>query len=119
MQKAERDLVLAIRYSNLSGSSCPICRKNGNYEQLEKNMHFCPYCGQHLKMVNADNGDWDLLIKDVQKIPDVIETNIVIVGFVPPHGDIMATLAIEGVYMDRFKAYKDSHAQIEGQMSMF
>lgn len=119
MQKAERDLVLAIRYSNLSGSSCPICKAKAIFSELKKDMHYCPFCGQHLKIVDADNGDWDLLIKDVQKIPDVVETNIVIVAINPPHGNNMATLAIEGVYMDRFKAYKDSHAQIEGQMSMF
>lgn len=110
----ERDLTLAIPFNDTLGCSCPVCNSVAIGLKLKANMRFCPYCGQKLKMVSVDDGSWAKLLADVKKIQDVTETNIVIAkwaGHEEKH--------IEGVYMDRFKAYNDDHAQIEGQLSLF
>lgn len=118
MQKAERDLILAIPFNDVLGCSCPMCNSVAIGLKLKFNMHYCPYCGQHLKMVSVNNGDWAKLEADVKKIHDVMETNIVVCGY-GVNDTSGAKKHIEGVFMDRWKAYKDDHAQIEGQMSMF
>lgn len=124
MQKAERDLILAIPFNNVLGCSCPLCRALAIGQQLKKDMHYCPYCGQHLKLVSVENGDWSLLLKDVNKIPDVTDTNIVVTELDLSEGlrdqqRQTAKRMISGVYLDRMRAYKNEHAQIEGQLSMF
>lgn len=119
MQKADRDLTLAIPFNDTLGCCCPVCNSIAIGLKLKANMHYCPYCGQHLKMINVNNGDWALLLKDVNKIPDVMETNIVITGADLSEGPLVHKRKIDGVYMDRLKAYKDGHAQIEGQLSLF
>lgn len=119
MQKADRDLTLAIPFNDVLGCCCPLCNSVAVGLKLKANMHYCPYCGQHLKMIDVKKGDWAALMKDVEKIPDVKETNIVVVGADLSEGPFVHKTAIEGVYMERFKAYKDNHAQIEGQLSLF
>lgn len=118
MNKADRDLTLAIPFNDVLGCGCPLCNAVAVGLKLKANMHYCPYCGQHLKMVSVNNGDWAALMKDVEKIPDVKETNIVITGTDLSEG-MIGKKSIEGVYMERLKDYKNSHAQIEGQLSMF
>ena len=124
MQKAERDLILAIPFNDVLGCSCPLCKAVSVGMRLKKDMHYCPYCGQRLKMVTVSNGDWSLLLKDVNKIPDVTDTNIVVTELDLSQGlsdqqRQTAKRMISGVYLDRMKAYKNEHAQIEGQLSMF
>ena len=109
MQKIERDLTLAIPFNDVLGCGCPLCNSQAIGLKLKKDMRYCPYCGQHLKMVSVDDGSWKQLLEDVRKIPDVEQTNIVVTKW-----DCIA-----GVYMERLKAYKDSKAQIEGQLSLF
>ena len=124
MQKAERDLTLAIPFNDKLGCSCPLCKAVSVGMSLKKDMHYCPYCGQHLKMVTVANGDWSLLMKDVNKIPDVTDTNIVVTELDLSQGlsdqqRLIAKRMIAGVYLERMRAYKNEHAQCEGQLSMF
>lgn len=119
MQKADRDLTLAIPFNDTLGCCCPICNSVAIGLKLKANMHYCPYCGQHLKMVNVNNGDWALLLKDVNKIPDVMETNIVTTSINTNVPINKMEKHIDGVYMDRLKAYKNDKAQLEGQLSLF
>ena len=120
MQKADRDLLLAIPFNDTLGCNCPICNSISIGLKLKANMHYCPYCGQHLKMVSVNDGSWKKLLEDVEKIPDVKETNIVTTSWncsTPLNKP--REKYIDGVYMDRFKAYKNDKAQIEGQLSLF
>lgn len=119
MKKVERDLLLAIPFNDSLGCCCPICDSIAIGIKLKKDMHYCPYCGQHLKMIGVQSGDWALLLKDVQKIPDVMKTNIVVTGVDLSEGPLVHKEAIRGVYMDRLKEYKNNTAQIEGQLSLF
>lgn len=119
IKSVERDLTLAIPFNDVLGCCCPKCNSVAVGLKLKANMHYCPYCGQHLKMVNVNNGDWAALIKDVNKIPNVMDTEIVIKGVDLSEGPLVHKWAIEGVYMERFKAYNNEHAQIEGQLSLF
>lgn len=120
MQKADRDLVLAIPFNDTLGCNCPICNSIAIGLKLKANMHYCPYCGQHLKMVSVNDGSWKKLVEDVEKIPDVKETNIVTTSWnCSMRLDQPKEKFIDGVYMDRLKAYKNDKAQIEGQLSLF
>lgn len=119
VQKADRDLTLAIPFNDTLGCCCPMCLSIGVGLKLKKDMHYCPYCGQHLKMVSVNDGSWKNLLADVEKIPDVMDTNLVTTAW-----DLSVPLDqkkkyINGVYMDRLKAYKNDKAQIEGQLSLF
>ncbi len=119
IKSVEKELTLAIPFNDALGCSCPKCNAVAIGLKLKANMHYCPYCGQHLKMVNVDNGDWALLLKDVNKINNVMDTDIVISKMATNVPLNESHRYIEGVYMERFKAYNDSHAQIEGQLSLF
>ena len=70
-------------------------------------------------MVSVNDGSWKKLLEDVKKIPDVEETNIVIAKWANNVPLDKRVRQIEGVYMDRLKAYKNDKAQIEGQLSLF
>lgn len=120
MQKADRDLILAIPFNDTLGCGCPLCNSIAIGLNLKNNMHYCPYCGQHLKMVSVNDGSWKKLLEDVEKIPDVMETNIVTtsINCSRPLNE-PAERFISGVYMERLKAYKNDKAQIEGQLSLF
>lgn len=113
---AERDMALAIPFNRVLGYDCPICKGVAVGTKWEQTK-FCPCCGQHLKLINVKSGDWDTLLKDVKKIPDVMDTDIVTTG-VSFEGNGASGRYINGVYLDRFRAYKDKNAQIEGQMSL-
>lgn len=119
IKSVEKDLTLAIPFNDVLGCSCPKCLSVAIGLKLKSNMHYCPYCGQHLKMVSVDSGDWALLLKDVNKIPNVMDTDIVMTGLDTNVPLDKTQKYIQGVYMERFKAYNDSHAQIEGQLSLF
>ena len=119
MQKADRDLILAIPFNDSIGCGCPICNSIAIGLKLKKDMHYCPYCGQHLKMVSVNDGSWKKLLEDVEKIPDVMETNIVTTSWNTGLPLNQHEKYIDGVYMDRFKQYNNDKAQIEGQLSLF
>lgn len=119
VQKADRDLLVAIPFNDTLGCGCPVCNSIAIGLKLKNNMHYCPYCGQHLKMVSVNDGSWKKLLEDVEKIPDVMETNLVIAKYANNVPLDQRKKCIEGVYMDRYKAYKNDKAQIEGQLSLF
>ena len=112
----ERDIVLAIPFDNV-GCSCPICLAVGIGTKLKEKMRYCPYCGQHLKLYGQN--DWKQLLKDVKKIPEVEDTNIVTTQLDLSHGLTESRKVINGVFMQRLKDYKNKNAQIEGQLSLF
>ena len=113
----ERDLILAIPYNETLGYTCPTCNNVGKGKRCQ-GTNYCPNCGQRLKFYNVKNGDWNVLEKDVLKIPHVFDTDIV-TYFTVQTGNGVRRKEINGVYIDRFRAYGDKHAQIEGQMSIF
>lgn len=117
MLDAERDITLAIPFNKDAGICCPRCLAIGIGTQLKEKMHYCPYCGQKVKLV-AVGRDWNELIRDVMKIPDVMETKIVTTG-VSFSGSGETERHINGVYLQRLKDYKNKNAQIEGQLSLF
>ena len=117
---AERDLVLAIPFDETIGYTCPICLSVGIGKKWGEGINFCPKCGQHIKLINTTKGnDWALLLKDVQKIPNVIDSNIVTTSWDLRHGLQYDKKIITGVFMERMKSYNDKNAQIEGQLSLF
>ena len=112
---AERDMILAIPFNEELGFCCPICKGVGIGKHWAQRK-YCPDCGQRLKfMVNKD---WKQLVADVKKIPDVMESDIVLtdIYFIDSAESICD---ISGVFIDRMKAYGDKNAQIEGQLSLF
>lgn len=114
----ERDLILAVPFNDVLGYTCPICGLYGKGKGTAQGTRYCSKCGQRLKFYNVKNGDWNILEKDVLKIPNVFDTDIV-TYFKVATGNGTSRKEISGVYLDRFKAYGDKHAQIEGQMSIF
>ena len=117
MLDAERDLTLAIPFDDTLGCCCPKCLSVGIGTQLKDKMRFCPYCGQRLKLISSQR-DWQELLKDCRKVPDIEKTNIVTTGVSFP-GDGSMERPISGVYLQRLKDYNNKYAQIEGQLSMF
>ena len=113
----ERDLILAIPFNDTLGYTCPICGLVGRGKKAQ-GTNYCSKCGQRLKFINVKNGDWNVLEKDVLKIPKVFDTDIV-TYFKVATGNGTSRKEMSGVFLDRFKAYGDKHAQIEGQMSIF
>lgn len=117
MLEAERDMTLAIPFNKELGVCCPKCLAIGIGTQLKEQMHYCPYCGQKVKLV-ATGRDWNELVKDCMKIPDVMDSKIVTTGVTIP-GSGKPDRYIDGVYLQRLKDYNNKHAQIEGQLSLF
>lgn len=115
----ERDITLSIPFNKVLGYTCPKCLSVGIGAKWAQGTNYCPKCGQKIKLINVDNGDWALMLKDVEKIPHVTDTNIVTTCLDMSTGLSHAKKQINGVYVERMKAYNDKNAQIEGQMSLF
>lgn len=113
IKSVERDLTLAIPYTAAKGYICPKCLTAG------KKVNYCPKCGQKIKLIDSDGSDWAQLLKDVGKIPGVIETDIVTSQIDFSCGYENRVRYINGVFLERMKAYNDKNAQIEGQLSLF
>lgn len=113
---AERDMILAIPLDEILGFCCPICKGVGIGKHWAQRK-YCPDCGQRLKFMDV-NKDWKQLLADVMKIPDVTESDIVTTAIYFDDSGAAARY-INGVFIDRMKAYGDKNAQIEGQMSLF
>lgn len=113
----ERDMVLAMPAQE--SAICPICSLTGENVRMDRWMRYCPACGQRIKMLSVKTGDWQLLKKDVLKIPDVLETNIVTSQLESDPVTNKPKQVITGIFIQRMKDYNNKHAQIEGQMSFF
>ena len=114
----EKDLVLAIPFNSELGYTCPSCLSVGIGAKWAQGTNYCPKCGQHIKLINVDNYDWANLLRDAEKIPDVMDSNIVTTGLDLSHGFTKAKKFINGIYLQRLKDYGDKNAQIEGQMNL-
>ena len=114
----ERDLILSIPFNKVLGYNCPKCQSIGIGAKWAQGTNYCPKCGQRIKLINVDNGDWALLLKDANKIPNVIDTNIVTTCIDLSEG-LSSKKQINGVYVERMRAYNNKYAQIEGQLSLF
>lgn len=111
------ELTLAIPFNDTLGFMCPNCKSVGIGERWKIKAHYCPECGQHIKLMPLK--DWEELLKDVQKIPKVLESKIVTTELDMSEGFNKAKMSINGVYLERFRDYFKDNAQIEGQMSIF
>lgn len=111
---AERDMILAIPFDEVLGFCCPICKGVGVGKHWAQRK-YCPDCGQRLKFMPQK--DWLQLVADAKKIPNVIDTDIVTTELLISNG-FAGKKDINGVYLDRLKAYGDKNAQIEGQISL-
>lgn len=114
-----KDLVLAIPFNETLGYTCPICLSVGIGAKWAQGTNYCPKCGQRIKLIRVDNGDWALLQKDAHKIPDIMDTNIITTGVDFSKGFTGAAKYINGIYLERLKAWGDKNAQIEGQLNIF
>ena len=112
---AERDMVLAIPFDETLGYDCPLCKSVHIGKNCQQH-RYCPSCGQRIKCMDVKK-DWPQLVADVKKIPNVMETDIVTTQVYFIHSS-KGERDINGVYLDRFKAYGDKSAQIEGQLDL-
>lgn len=115
---AQLELTLAIPFDETLGYTCPCCLSVGIGKKWGQGTNYCPKCGQHIKLMKVEK-DWAELKKDVMKIPDVMQTNIVTTAWDFSKGLDKDAKYINGVYLERFRDYKNKNAQIEGQMSIF
>ena len=111
----ERDMVLAIPFNEVVGFVCPVCKGWGCGKHWAQRK-YCPDCGQRLKFVDADK-DWPYLLADANKIPNVMDTDIVTTS-ISFKNNGQSDRYIDGIYLDRMKAYGDKSAQIEGQLDL-
>ena len=119
MTAADREQILAIPFNETCGYTCPQCLSVGIGAKWGQGTYYCPKCGQHIKLVNVKNGDWAEMVKDAEKIPQVMETNIVTTAIDLSQGLTNCKRYINGVFLGRMKDYKNKNAQIEGQLSLF
>ena len=111
------EMTLAIPFNKTIGYTCPCCLSVGIGAKWGMGTNYCPKCGQHIKLLDVDT-DWKELVKDVNKVPDVMKTNIVTTAWDFSKGLNHDAKYINGVYLERFRAYKNNDAQIEGQMNI-
>ena len=114
---AERDTVLAVPFIR-NWKFCPVCKADRRVTELTRGYKFCPVCGQRLRLI-TDKAEWQQIVRDAQKIPDVMDTEIVTTEMDLTGGYEYRVRIINGVFIDRMKAWNDKNAQIEGQMSLF
>lgn len=111
------EMTLAIPFDETIGYCCPGCLSVGIGKKWAQGTNYCPKCGQHIRLMNEK--DWKDLLKDVNRIPDVMKTNIVTTQVDFSNGFSHSTRNINGVFLERLRAWKSNDEQIEGQMSIF
>lgn len=116
--KQDRESTLAIPFNMILGYNCPNCLSVGIGAKWAAGTNYCPKCGQKIKLVNVNNGEWQMLLSDVQKIPNVEETDIVTTSLDFSEGMDKAKRSINGVYIDRMRTYFKNKEQCAGQMSL-
>lgn len=115
--KEEREQVLAIPFNNVLGYCCPICKGVGIGAKWAKGTNYCPCCGQRVKLISVETGDWALLMHDCKKIPNVFNTDVVTTQLIAVSGGFERD--INGVYLERMRKRLAEKDQVHGQMSIF
>lgn len=114
---AERDYALLVPYVEPL-TFCPVCKMERYPAIIVKKYKYCPMCGQRIKLI-CNKSEWQEIVKDAMKIPDVMETDIVTTEPDLSQGAAHPAKVISGVFLERLRAWNDKNAQIEGQMSLF
>ena len=119
--RKDKETTLAIPFNRVLGYTCPQCLSVGIGAKWADGTNYCPKCGQKIKLINADGGEWALLLKDVTKIKDVEKTNIVTTMSDYSAGLSRPTKTINGVFLERMRKALDEIAndQCAGQMTLF
>lgn len=118
-EKKEKEMQLAIPFNAVLGYSCPICKSIGIGAKWAQGTNYCPKCGQRIKLVSVNDGSWETLLKDVAKIPNVINTDIVTTEIDLSQGLNYANRRINGVFLERMRTRLEDSEQVEGQMNIF
>lgn len=117
--KKDKETTLAIPFNKVLGYTCPQCLSVGVGAKWADGTNYCPKCGQKIKLVNVDVGEWAMLLKDVQEIPNVEKTNIVTTQPDYTQGLSRPKRTINGVYLERMRKALAESEQIKGQLSLF
>lgn len=115
----DKETTLAIPFNNVLGYTCPSCLSVGIGAKWANGTNYCPKCGQKIKLINVNKGEWKELLKDVSKIANVENTNIVTTSPDYSGGFTRPKRQITGVYLERMRKAIAKSDQIAGQISFF